>query len=63
MGGARGASGGYKRCIQKLGWEDQRETDDLEDLGLDGKKMTQKKWDGVVDWIDASQDRNKWRDL
>ena len=55
-GGASGASAEYERCIQGFGWEDQRETDDLEDLGLDGKIMTQKKWDGIVDRIDVSQD-------
>ena len=44
-------------------WEDKRETDDLEDLDLDGKIMTQKKWDGVVDWIDVVQDRDKWQGL
>jgi len=41
-------------------WKDQRETDDLEDLDLDEKIMTQKKWDEVVDWIDLAQDKDEW---
>ena len=41
-------------------WKDQREPDDLEDLDLDEKIMTQKKWDEVVDWIDLAQDKDEW---
>jgi hypothetical protein len=35
----------------------------LEDLGLDWRKMVKwiyKKWDGSTDWIDLTQDRNRW---
>jgi hypothetical protein len=36
----------------------------LEDPGVDGRiilKWIFEKWDGGVDWIDLTQDRDKWR--
>ena len=41
-----------------------RKRDHLEDLGVDGKtifKLNCKKWNGSMDWIDLSQDGNRWR--
>jgi hypothetical protein len=43
-----------------------RVRDILEDLNVDGNiilKSIFKKWDGVMDWVDLVQDRNRWRDL
>jgi hypothetical protein len=40
-----------------------REGDHLEDTGRDGRvilKWIFKKWDGGMDWIDLSQDRDRW---
>jgi hypothetical protein len=43
-----------------------REGDHLGDPGIDGRiilKLIFKKWDGAMDWIQLSQDRDRWRDL
>jgi hypothetical protein len=43
-----------------------REGEHLEDRGVDGRitlKRIFDKWDGVLDWIDLAQDRDKWRAL
>jgi hypothetical protein len=47
-------------------WEDLMEKEQLEDLSLDGRiilRLAFKKWDGGVDWIDLSQDKDRWRAL
>jgi hypothetical protein len=38
----------------------------LVDLGVDGRIMLKrilKKWDGGMDWIDLTKDRDRWRAL
>jgi hypothetical protein len=45
---------------------DLREGDHLGDPDVDGSiilKRTFKKWDGGMDWIELSQDRERWRAL
>jgi hypothetical protein len=40
--------------------------DHLEDPGADGRMIliwVLRKWDGGMDWIDVSQDRDRWRAL
>jgi hypothetical protein len=46
-------------------WGDLRERDHLKDPGVDGmmSKWVFKKWDWGLDWIDMSQDRDRWRAL
>jgi hypothetical protein len=47
-------------------WENLREKDHFEDLGVDGKIILKgifKKLDGGMDWIDLAQDRDRWRAL
>jgi hypothetical protein len=44
-------------------WENVRERDDLEDVGVDGRIILKwiMKWHGGVDWIDVAHDRVRWR--
>jgi hypothetical protein len=51
--------GAYRVLVGNL-----REGDHLEDSGLDRKivlKLILKKWDVVMDWIDLTQDMDRWR--
>jgi hypothetical protein len=47
-------------------WGDLRESDHLEDLGVNGTivlNLILKDWDGDMDWIDLAQDRDRRRAL
>jgi hypothetical protein len=64
MGGARSTYVGEVRTW--FWWEDPRERDHLEELGIDGwiiLKCVLKKLDGYVDWIDLAVDRDRWRGI
>jgi hypothetical protein len=47
-------------------WENLKERDHLEDQGIVGRTILNgfagSRW-GVMDWIDLSQDRDRWRAL
>jgi hypothetical protein len=43
-------------------WRNLRETDDLKDPGVDGRiilKWIFRKWDGGMDYIDLTEDRDR----
>jgi len=45
-------------------WGNMRERDHLEELGVRGKiqlKFIFQKWNGGMDWIDLTQDRERYR--
>jgi hypothetical protein len=47
-------------------WGDLREGDHLGGPGVDGRIILIwifKKWDGVMDWIELAQDRDRWQTL
>jgi hypothetical protein len=47
-------------------WGDPREGDRLGDPGVNRKiilKWISKKWDGCMNWIELTQDRDRWWDL
>jgi hypothetical protein len=47
-------------------WGDPREGGHLGHPGVDGRiilKWIFKKWDGCMDWIELTQDRDRWRAL
>ena len=47
-----------------LWWGKLMERDDLENPGVNGRKILKrifKKWDVVMDWIDLADNRDGWR--
>ena len=65
-GGACSTYMGEERCIQGFGVGNRRESDHLEDPGVDERIILRwvfRKWDEGVDWIDLAQDRDRWRAL
>jgi hypothetical protein len=68
MGRACGMNGRQERSTQDVGGELRRQRDHLENQGIDGRIVltcTSKKCDGGgdIDWIDLTQDRDRWRAL
>jgi hypothetical protein len=64
IGRACSTYGREECCIHVSWWRNFREGDHFEDPGVDGRIIL--KWifgtlDGVIDWIDMAQDRNRWR--
>jgi hypothetical protein len=57
---------GDRKGVHRVLMEHFRARDILEDLSVDGNiilKSIFKKWNGVMDWVDLAQDRDRWRDL
>jgi hypothetical protein len=61
MGGACSADGGEERLLVLL--EKPQGKNHLGDPGADGMILLRwilRKWDGGMDWIDVTQDRDRW---
>jgi len=55
---------GKREVYTGFWWGNLREGDHLEDTGIDGRILLRqffRKWDGVMDWIDLAQDRDRWQ--
>jgi len=66
MGGACSTYWGEERGIHGFDGENLGERDHLEDPGVDGEIILRwifRKWDGGMDSIDLTQDRDRWRVL
>jgi hypothetical protein len=64
MDGACSADGG-ESCTG-FWWGNLRERDQFKDPGVNGKiilRWISRKWDRGMDWIELSQDRERWRAL
>ena len=54
---------GREEVHTKFWWGNLRERDHSEDPGTEGRiilKWIFEKWDGVMEWIDLAQDRDRW---
>ena len=55
--------GGRGEVYKGFWWGNLWERDHLEGPSIDGTIILRyifRKWDGVMDWIDLAQDRDKW---
>jgi hypothetical protein len=55
---------GNKRGGHRVWWGGLKEGDHLEDLDVNGRvilKWIFKMWDDSMDWIDLTQDRDRWK--
>jgi hypothetical protein len=54
---------GRGEAYTRFWWGNLRERDHLGDPGIDGSIILRWifiKWDGVMDWIELAQDRDRW---
>ena len=55
---------GERRDVRGFWWGNLMERDHMENPGVNGRIILRwifRKWDGGMDWIDLSQDRDRWR--
>jgi hypothetical protein len=55
---------GEREVHTGIWWGDLREGDYVGDPRVDGRvilKWILKKWDGVMNWLELAQDRDRWR--
>jgi hypothetical protein len=53
---------GRREVYTGFWWENLRERDHLEDPGVNGRIILRwifRKWEGGMDWLDVSQDRDR----
>jgi hypothetical protein len=57
---------GDRRRASRVLVGDLRERDHFKEQGIGGRiilKLTFMKWDGIMDWIDLAEERDRWRIL
>ena len=60
------ASVGWRKGAHRVWWGNLRERDHMEDSGVDGRiifRCILRNLEGDTDWIDVTQDRDRWRAL